>query len=62
MAQYLAARCPQCSNWIPLRPCEPDTPTFDPTLLMQVECSHCGQTSKLPSSALEVIPQSQLQS
>jgi len=61
MVQYLAARCPQCSSWIPLRQCDADAPTFDPTLLLQVECTRCGQKSSLPSSALEVIPESKLQ-
>ncbi len=61
MPTYLAVRCPQCSGWIPIRRCEADAPTFDPTLLMQVACPHCGVQSKLLASALELVPQSKLQ-
>ncbi len=62
MSHYLATRCPQCSKWIAVRQCEPDDPTFDPTLFMQLTCPHCGARSKLAASALEVVPESTLQS
>ena len=60
MTSYLAATCPQCSKWIPLRECEPEDPTFDPTLLMQLTCPHCGGSVKLSASVLEVISESEL--
>ena len=60
MTSYLAAPCPQCTKWIPLRECESEDPTFDPTLLMQLTCPHCGEQFKLQAAALEVIPESKL--
>ena len=62
MTTYLAAPCPQCSKWIPLRECEAEDSTFDPTLLMQLHCPHCGKRFDLQASALEVVPSSKLQS
>jgi hypothetical protein len=62
VTQYLAAPCPKCSKWIPLRECEGDDPTFDPNLLMMLTCAHCGQQFKLSAAALEVVPESKLQS
>ena len=61
MSNYLAARCTQCSKWIPLRECEADDPTFDPTLFIQVVCPHCGHASKVNAKALQVVSQSKLQ-
>jgi len=60
MSTYLAARCPQCSRWISVRQCDADTPTFDPTFIMQLACPHCGQQSKLLASALELVSESDL--
>jgi hypothetical protein len=62
MSHYLAARCSQCSKWIPVRQCEADDPTFDPSIFIQVLCPHCGKQSKLNAKALEVVPESKLQS
>ena len=61
MSNYLAVRCPQCSKWIPIRRCDTDAPTFEPTLFMQVVCPHCRHHSKLMAAALEVVPESKLQ-
>jgi DNA-directed RNA polymerase subunit RPC12/RpoP len=60
MPHYLATRCLQCSKWIPIRECEAEDPTFDPSLLMEVTCPHCGRKSKVQSTALEVIAESKL--
>jgi DNA-directed RNA polymerase subunit RPC12/RpoP len=60
MPHYLATRCSQCSKWIPIRECEAEDPTFDPALLMEVVCPHCGNRSKVRSTALEVISESKL--
>ena len=60
MAQYLAAPCPQCSNWIPLRQCEADDPTFDPNLMMMVTCAHCNKQFKVSAGLLEVVPEEKL--
>ena len=60
MPNYLAARCSQCSKWIPIRRCEADDPTLDPALFMQIICPHCGQTSKLHAKALQIVPESKL--
>jgi C4-type Zn-finger protein len=60
MSTYLAARCPECSKWISVRECDGDAPTFDPTFMMQLGCSHCGKQSKLPATALELVPESDL--
>lgn len=62
MATYLATRCPQCTKWIPVRRCETDDPTFDPGLFVQVDCPHCGGKVKLQATAMEVVPESKLQS
>ena len=60
MAQYLAAPCPKCSNWIPLRECEADDPTFDPNLMMMLTCMHCGEKFKVSAGLLEVVPAAKL--
>jgi len=60
MSHYLAAQCSHCSKWIPLRECEPEDPTFDPAILIQVTCPHCGGQFKVQAKALEVIPKSKL--
>ena len=60
MTSYLATACPKCSKWIPLRECEPEEPTFDPSLLLQVSCANCGESFKVTAATLEVVPKSKV--
>jgi len=62
MSNYLACRCSHCSKWIPIRQCEGDDPTFDPSLLIELLCPNCGKKTKLHAKALEVVAESKLQS
>jgi hypothetical protein len=62
MSHYLAAHCPQCSKWVPVRQCEGDDPTFDPGLNVQIVCPHCGGRFQIQAHLLEVVPESKLQS
>jgi hypothetical protein len=62
MPTYLAARCSQCSKWIPVRECEEDDPTFDPSLFVELVCPHCGEKTRLHAKAFELVPGSKLQS
>ena len=62
MPHYLATRCSQCSKWVPIRQCEAEDPTFDPAILIQIVCPHCGARFKLQAKMLEVISQARLRS
>jgi DNA-directed RNA polymerase subunit RPC12/RpoP len=62
MPHYLATRCPQCSKWVPIRQCEAEDPTFDPSIMVQIVCANCGNTFKLQTKALEVISEARLRS
>jgi len=60
MPHYLATRCSQCTKWIPIRECEAEDPTFDPAILIQIVCPHCGTRTKVQAKILEVISQAKL--
>src|SRR5271166_1164626 len=61
MRHYLATRCTKCFKWVPIRECDAEDPTFDPSILIQFVCPHCGTTFKLQAKALEVVPEVRLQ-
>lgn len=61
MTNYLAAVCPKCSKWIPIRGWyDSDAPTFDPSLDMKLICPHCTAESQLLASAVQVVDEAKL--